>query len=146
MISYLIFSTLSMGLLLLFYHTVLEQEKIHHFNRGFLIFALIFSLIVPFLPFGMFADTTLWTTSPTFSTVETITPDLGQSTTYMQSNQIESSAPAGSSFSLNALILWSVLLIYFGVTSALFIRFLRLIHMIQLKIKRNPLKSYEGAT
>src|SRR6056297_1729563 len=98
MISYLIFSTLSMGLLLLFYHTVLEQDKIHHFNRGFLIFALIFSLIVPFLPFGMFADTTLWTTSPTFSSVETITPDSGHSAIYSQSNQVESGASAGLSF------------------------------------------------
>ena len=95
MISYLIFSTLSMGLLLLFYHTVLEQEKIHHFNRGFLIFALIFSLIVQFLPFGLFADTTLWTTSPTFSSIETIQPNPGQSATYSQSSQIESGAPAG---------------------------------------------------
>ena len=146
MISYLIFSTLSMGLLLLFYHTVLEQEKIHHFNRGFLIFALIFSLIVQFLPFGLFADTTLWTTSPTFSSIETIQPNPGQSATYSQSSQIESGAPAGLSFSLNDLVFWSLLLIYFGVTSALFIRFLRLIHMIQLKSNRNPVRLYEGAT
>ncbi len=53
MITYLIYSTVCMGLLLLFYHVFLEKEKMHHLNRGYLIFSLIFSLAIPLIPVGM---------------------------------------------------------------------------------------------
>ena len=58
MITYLAFSAICMGLLLLFYHSVLEKEKMLRLNRGYLIFSLIFSLVIPFIPVGL-ADTVL---------------------------------------------------------------------------------------
>jgi len=48
MIIYLIKSTICLALLLVFYHLVLEREKMHQFNRWYLLGITFFSLIVPF--------------------------------------------------------------------------------------------------
>lgn len=51
MIAFLIKSTLSLAVLLAVYHLVLENEKIHRFNRFYLLFCLAFSFAVPFITF-----------------------------------------------------------------------------------------------
>jgi beta-lactamase regulating signal transducer with metallopeptidase domain len=51
MITYLIKSTLSIVLFFLFYKLVLEREKMHHINRFMLLFALVFSIVIPFISF-----------------------------------------------------------------------------------------------
>lgn len=55
MILYLIKSALCMALLLVVYHLVLEKEKMHVFNRFFLLFSLVFSLTVPFITLQSFS-------------------------------------------------------------------------------------------
>ena len=47
MFPYIIKATICLVLLLGFYHFVLEKEKMHRFNRFYLIGAIIFSFIVP---------------------------------------------------------------------------------------------------
>lgn len=47
MIAYLIKLTLCSGLLLAAYHLLLEKEKMHKFNRFYLLAAIIFSFIIP---------------------------------------------------------------------------------------------------
>lgn len=49
MIIYLLKTALSMGILLLFYHIILEKESMYRFNRFYLLGAIIFSLMVPFI-------------------------------------------------------------------------------------------------
>lgn len=49
MIGYLIKSSLCLIVLLMVYRAFLEQEKMHRFNRYFLIFGLMFSLTIPLL-------------------------------------------------------------------------------------------------
>jgi len=49
MILYLIKSAICSCLLLLFYHLVLEKESLYKFNRFYLLGAIIFSLLVPFM-------------------------------------------------------------------------------------------------
>src|SRR5690606_18577487 len=49
MTVFLIKSTLSMLVFLLFYKLVLEREKMHRINRFLLLFALVFSLVIPFV-------------------------------------------------------------------------------------------------
>jgi len=53
MITYLLKSTACLLLLLLVYHFLLEREKMHHFNRYFLLFSLVFSLTIPLLTFNI---------------------------------------------------------------------------------------------
>jgi hypothetical protein len=142
MISYLVLSTLSMGVLLFFYRAVLEQEKILHFNRGFIVFALVFSLVVPFLPVGLFSSATAWPDAESFTSLDALITELPAD--YQQQQQTESLAPANSAFALSDLLFWSSLLIYFSVMIVLFIRFLRIVHMIQLKAKRHRMTSFMG--
>lgn len=49
MIDFLIKSSISLLALLIFYHLVLEKEKMHQFNRFYLLFSLIFSFVIPFI-------------------------------------------------------------------------------------------------
>ena len=142
MISYLTFSTLSMVVLLLFYHAVLEQEKIHHFNRGFLIFALVFSLTVPFLPVDLFSSAPSITGYESFITLNTSPQEL--SADVKQQQEITAGSSSQFTFEFSDLIFWSSILIYGCVTSVLFLRFLRIVHMIQLKAKRHRLTSFMG--
>ncbi|MEN2414214.1 M56 family metallopeptidase [Flavobacterium mesophilum] len=51
MIDFLIKSTIALGVFLAFYHFVLEREKMHRFNRFFLLFSIVFSLVIPFVSF-----------------------------------------------------------------------------------------------
>jgi len=49
MITFLIKSTICLSVLLAIYHLLLEKEKMHTFNRFYLLFALVFSFILPFI-------------------------------------------------------------------------------------------------
>lgn len=63
MIAFLIKSTLSMLVFLLFYKLVLEREKMHRINRFLLIFALIFSIMIPFVTFELISENPIVTSS-----------------------------------------------------------------------------------
>ena len=47
MIIYLLKSASCLALLLFFYHFVLEREKMHNFNRFYLLGSILFSFLVP---------------------------------------------------------------------------------------------------
>ncbi|MGO4822545.1 MULTISPECIES: M56 family metallopeptidase [unclassified Flavobacterium] len=49
MIDFTIKSTLSLAVLLAVYHLILEKEKMHQFNRFYLLFSLAFSFAIPFI-------------------------------------------------------------------------------------------------
>jgi len=49
MITYLLKSGLCLALLLAFYHLILEREKMHRFNRFYLLGSVLFSFIVPLI-------------------------------------------------------------------------------------------------
>ena len=49
MINFLIESTISLVVLLAFYYLFLEREKMHQFNRFYLLFSIVISLIIPFI-------------------------------------------------------------------------------------------------
>lgn len=56
MIIYLIKSTLLLGILFGVYKLLLENEKIHRFNRFFLLFAMAFGLEAPLISFGIHSE------------------------------------------------------------------------------------------
>lgn len=56
MIIYLVKSILLLGLLFVLYKLFLENEKMHRFNRFFLLFALIFGFTAPLISFDMFSE------------------------------------------------------------------------------------------
>jgi|GEM_PF-605813 len=63
MIGYLVKSTVCLTIILLVYLLALEREKMHRFNRVYLLLGLMLSLIIPFLPSGEVIYET-YTTSP----------------------------------------------------------------------------------
>ncbi len=59
MIDFLIKSTISLAVLLAVYRLFLEREKMHRFNRFYLISVLVFSFIIPFISYTLQAEGSL---------------------------------------------------------------------------------------
>ncbi len=51
MIDFLIKYTICLTVFLSFYHLVLEREKMHRFNRFYLLGSIVISLVIPFITF-----------------------------------------------------------------------------------------------
>lgn len=138
MITYLIYSTACMGLLLLFYHSVLEKEKMHHINRVYLIFSLIFSLSIPLIPVGMADSVIPWFQNQQISEIQYLSQ-----AEWLKTGP-EEITPASETSGTSLYSLAQVaFLIYAMVAGVLFVRLIRIIHMIQLKADRNPRKLFD---
>ena len=59
MAEYLIKVVLCQVILFLFYHLFLAKEKIHQFNRFYLMFSLLFSVIIPMIKISAYFPTAL---------------------------------------------------------------------------------------
>lgn len=145
MISYLIYSTISMGVLLLFYHAVLIKEKMYHINRGFLLFSIVFSLAIPLVPVGVIG--------PLLPFDQTVLPAAERSEPMINSESYN--AVSGFEGEINDpvvklsaasidLFIPILIGIYVAISLFLFVRLLRIIHMIQMKSNRNPRTLFEG--
>lgn len=141
MIIYLISSTVCMGILLVFYHFVLETEKMHSINRGYLIFSLIFSLSIPLIPVGIVDGLLPLIQSQQDTQSEIYTSLPGEWLKTGSDVMVERSKQSGISLYLVSRIGF---LIYSIVAGFLLIRLLRIIYMIQLKADRNQKKLLEN--
>lgn len=146
MISYLIYSTVSMGLLLLFYHAVLEKEKMHYINRGYLMFSLIFSLVIPFIPVGIAeADSLLsWLNlrqAPEIQPFPESAYPYGKMLEFGDEGIMPLKGPPASTVPF---LLQIALFVYSIIAIILFLRLLRILHMIQMKADRNPRTRFEN--
>lgn len=144
MIIYLIYSTISLGLLLLFYHLILEKEKMHSINRGFLIFSLIFSFTIPIIPVGMIDFPT-----NAFSFLDFLTSEKSENIVIQGGEWYEldtESALASNQGSQTGRINFPMAawLIYMIVSSGMFIRLIRIVHRIQLKTDRSDKRLFNG--
>jgi len=89
MTDFLIKSTLAMGVLLGIYYILFEREKMHRFNRFYLLGALLFSFIVPFISLSTNTPSVVNTASITLEEVVigspvTVKPTLSASYNYTQ--------------------------------------------------------------
>jgi bla regulator protein BlaR1 len=75
MILYILKSASCLALLLFFYHLILEKEKMHNFNRFYLLIGVIVSLIIPFATLTVevpaISTSEITTFEPTFTTEKT---------------------------------------------------------------------------
>jgi len=129
MIDYLLKSASCLALLLLFYHLVLEKEKMHIFNRFYLLGSVIFSLLVPFA--------TLTVASATAFT-EAVKPIL------YTTASIENTAPISIKESFDYSLVF--IGIYGLVSSILLLRFGKNVFTIIQKIKANKKIQHQSAT
>lgn len=144
MISYLIYSTICMGLVLLFYHAVLAREKIYQINRWYLLGGLLFSLIVPFMPFGIpdpFLTLSSNTEVPQILSIGIEKPN-SESVLQVSGNQTEQNSVSYTSYFewITPFLFW-----FYGiVTLILSFRMIRHLYRMQLKSMKNPATSFKG--
>lgn len=124
MTDFLIKSTIPLVTFLLVYFLLLEKEKMHVFNRFYLLFSLIFSLVIPFI---------------TIEVAEEITTPITQNS-IIQINQ--ESVVFVEEINYLPIIIWSI---YGLVTFLLAIRFMRNILKINSRIKSNARIDYKNA-
>ena len=125
MIDFIFKSTASLLVLLIVYHLLLENEKMHHFNRFYLLFAIVFSFIVPFI---------------TIEVIQEITTPIRT-----QSNiEIEGETIAIIDDSVNYW-LYSMYTLYGIITSILLIRFVRNILKLHKKAKSIESIAYQNS-
>ena len=124
MTDFLIKSTVPLLVLLALYHLLLEKEKMHQFNRFYLLFGLVFSLVVPFI---------------TIEIIEEITRPIIQNSP-IQINQ--GSIVLVEETNYLPIILWSI---YGLITTLFIIRFLSNLLKIISKINSNKSVDYKNA-
>ena len=130
MITYIFKTILCSALLILIYYLFLEREKMHRFNRFYLLFSLAFSFIVPLIA--------IKTKVLGFPISETI--NLTRST--LQDSVPQQILPSvNENFTLSKILF----LVYVTVTASLLCRFIVNISVILFKIKNNSSIQYMDA-
>lgn len=126
MTDFLIKSTVSLTILLAMYFLILEKEKMHQFNRFYLLFSLLFSFIIPFITIEIIQEI------PHQETTSNIIP-MGETTSI---SAIEDS--------LNYWLIaaWSL---YGVITLALLLLFIINIWKLNTRTKSNPTINYKNA-
>ncbi|WP_264566431.1 M56 family metallopeptidase [Flavobacterium sp. N3904] len=124
MIDFLFKSSSSLLALLIFYHLVLEKEKMNQFNRFYLLFSLVFSFVIPFITIEIATEIIKAAKNPT-----SILFSQGNSQIIKETNY-------------TTYWLW---IIYGIITLFLCIRFIRNILKITSKIKTNTTLDYHNA-
>ncbi|PWA11249.1 M56 family metallopeptidase [Flavobacterium laiguense] len=125
MTDFLIKSTLPLFVLLAVYHLSLEKEKMHQFNRFYLLFSLVFSFAIPFI---------------TIEVVDESANALMQTNTVIAGNA--TMAIVEETIDYTPIILWGA----YGLIAALLLfRFARNILKISSRIKSNTVVDYKKA-
>ncbi|WP_405608210.1 M56 family metallopeptidase [Polaribacter sp. Asnod1-A03] len=129
MIIYLLKSATCLALLLAFYHLVLEREKMHNFNRIYLLSSILFSFLVPL--YIIYIDV-----PPIVLQATETVPEIIATENYPTENIIEESINYTKIF----------LGFYVFVSFILLIRFVRNLINILNKIKKNTKIAYQNST
>lgn len=125
MTQYLLTSTIAATILLVVYQLFLEKEKMHLFNRFYLLISLLFSLLIPFISIEIIEEITTPATAPIPMNFSGGTMVIAEETNYLEQ------------------IVWSI---YVLVTAILVFRFIRnIVAFYQLK-KNNATLSFQNAT
>jgi beta-lactamase regulating signal transducer with metallopeptidase domain len=132
MIPYLINSTLCLAFLLIVYHLFLEREKMHQFNRAYLLMALFLAVASPLMPFGI--DHNLISFSETQNTQE-LSEAVPAMNVTLSEGTTASLAP--TAFISEQLIISLITIIYITGILILFLRFMIRLKSLVTTIRRN---------
>lgn len=135
MIDFLLKSTISLIVFLGFYHLILEREKMHRFNRFYLLISIIISFVIPFVTFEIIKIVPVVQNMEPLNTIVTssVLPE-----SEIQGNVI----PIEEKINFIPYILWSL----YGIISfLLLVRFGKNILKLILKSKSNPIVKYKNA-
>ena len=135
MIDFLIQSTICLTVFLSFYHLVLEREKMHEFNRYYLLGTILISLSIPLLTFEIIKIV------PVVENIKPVSLDT-ITTTFTENSIQENVIPLQEPTNYTPYVLW---LIYGLITSALIARFAINCFKLISKSKSNPIVKYKNA-
>ena len=133
--EFLIKSTVILTILLGFYHLVLGQEKIHHFNRFYLLISIVISFVIPFLNFEIIKVIPVFTNIEPLNNV-TIPSEINENVIS------KNTTPIIETIDYIPYILWSF---YSIMTFLLFSRFIKNGVKLISKTKSNPVVKYKNA-
>jgi len=135
MIDFLIKSTICLFVFLCFYHLVLEREKMHQFNRFYLLGSIIISLVIPFVTFEIINI---------IAVVENIEPiSLNTIPTTLNENITQESViHLQETINYTPYVLWGL---YGLITFILIARFVINCSKLISKSKSNPIVKYKNA-
>lgn len=129
--EFLLKSSLCMLVLLSIYHLFLEREKMHWFNRFYLLTALIISLAAPFITVEIDSNKIIKPVAATAMALGKATIAPSQSIAALPSTNY---------------IITTVWLLYGIVTFLMLIKFIKNINHFIRKANKNPIIKYESAT
>lgn len=138
MIDFLIKSSICLAVFLGFYHLILEREKIHKFNRFYLLISILISLIIPFVTFEFieFVET-----APVIQYNEPINID--KTTVVLNQNPtIDKVITTQESIDYLPYVLWSI---YVLISLIFLFRFSKNYFKLIVKSKINPSVKYKNA-
>jgi beta-lactamase regulating signal transducer with metallopeptidase domain len=135
MINSLLESTIGLFTFLAFYYLFLEREKMHQFNRFYLLFSLVISFIIPFLNFEIIEIKTV---------IENIEPiSIRKVTSVINENVVENdSIPQKETINYFPSVIWCL---YSLVTFLFLFRFVKNTWKLISKSKSNPIIKYKNA-
>lgn len=135
MIDFLIKSTISLTVFLGFYHLVLEREKMHQFNRFYLLLTIAIAFVIPFVTFEIIK-------------IVPVVQNFEPLHTVITSSEVPENEIQGNSLTIKenthftAYILWSL----YGIVGLfLLFRFGKNIWKLISKSKSNPIVKYKNA-
>ncbi len=135
MMDFLIKSTISLTVFLGFYHLVLEREKMHQFNRYYLLFSIVISLVIPFLTFEIIKIV------PVVQNIEPLNSIITSSA--IPENEVQgTSLPIEEKINFMPYVLWSL---YTLISFLLLVRFGKNIWKLISKSTSNPIVKYKNA-
>jgi beta-lactamase regulating signal transducer with metallopeptidase domain len=135
MIDFLIKSSISLAVFLSFYNLVLEREKMHQFNRFYLLFSIVISFAIPFLTFEIIKIVPIVQNIEPLNTISITSSQIPE-------NEIENFIQKEESINLTPYILWSL---YGMISFLLLLRFGKNIWKLILKSRSNPSVKYKNA-
>lgn len=135
MALYFVRSILCMAVLLLVYLFFLEKEKMHRFNRWYLLVSILFSCMVPLISLKTSAIPVMNVLPDDTLLIIAGNPDVPQ-TTITQINET-----GGNSVDVFTLLL----VVYALITTGLLIRFFRNIYLLISRTAKNKVIDYKGA-
>ena len=139
MIDFLLKSAISLIVFLGFYYLVLEREKIHKFNRFYLLISVLISLIIPFVTFEFieFVET-----APVIQYDEPINIEKAE-VVLNQNPTIEKVITAQESIDYLPYVFWSI---YVSISLIFLFRFSKNYFKLIVKSKINPSVKYKNAS
>ena len=139
MIDFLLKSAISLIVFLGFYYLILEREKIHKFNRFYLLISVLISLIIPFVTFEFieFVET-----APVIQYDEPINIEKAE-VVLNQNPTIEKVITAQESIDYLPYVFWSI---YVSISLIFLFRFSKNYFKLIVKSKINPSVKYKNAS